>query len=372
MSRTTLFLALSFVLIASTPSHAQTVSAKGQGIVTYEGRLDPEDRRAAIGKAKVSALELFLAGQPTLLRSFNQRRAELTTDIDRYIVGETVLGETEDKKSRTFSVILRVEFSEARLRADLDSTSATAKTSADPKTPIVMVFMAREQASVQSFDDKVYKRADARVESSNDGRYKERTQEGESITGSSITTSGSISRSQTSTSQGSVSTTTGGSTTRRSDVVTWKVSTVAGFDNAISENLAAAGFEVTLAEFVIGQNLELIRNDFSTDSDLSPAVLQATVNQVRTLGIRILALGTMDVGVRSIDPTTGLVRVTVTISGKVLDLSGRFPKVLTALSAIQYAGLGADESTARTKALQIAADEASKEMVDALNAKQFR
>jgi hypothetical protein len=101
-------------------------------------------------------------------------------------------------------------------------------------------------------------------------------------------------------------------------------------------------------------------------------VLQATVNQVRTLGIRILALGTMDVGVRSIDPTTGLVRVTVTISGKVLDLSGRFPKVLTALSAIQYAGLGADESTARTKALQIAADEASKEMVDALNAKQFR
>lgn len=371
MTKPTVLALLLLPLIAGT-LHAQTVTAHGQGTITFDGRLDPEERQAAMLKAKLSALETHLASSPELLRAFNQKRTELTADIDKYALAATVLDETEDKKSRIFSVILQVEFSETRLRADLASTSATGRTAGEERTPILMVFMAREQASVQAFDDKVYKRADVRAESSVDGSSKERAQEGESIRASSVTTTGSIDRSQTSTAQASVATTTGGSTTRRSEAVTWRVSTAGEFDNAMSKHLAAAGFELAPADYIIGQSLERIRNDFSTDSDLSPPVLQAAVKAVKEQGISILTLGTMDVGVRSIDSATGLVRVTVTISGKVMDVSGRFPRILAGLSPIQYAGLGADETAARNSALVQASDKAAKEIVDALNARQFR
>ena len=90
------------------------------------------------------------------------------------------------------------------------------------KSQLTFLFMARSQDSVQSFQDSEYRRADA------NSTYSEATQEGESFRGNSIGTTGSITR------NASVSTTTGGSTTRRADAITWKVASAANVNVAMT------------------------------------------------------------------------------------------------------------------------------------------
>lgn len=358
--------------------HAQVVSARGQGSVVFDGRLGPEERQDALSKAKLMALETHVAESSRgFLQSFNQRRGEFVANIDRYVLAATVLSETEDKRSKTYSVVARVELNQALLRADLEAGSAVGQANAGERSLVALLFMARRQGSVQTFDDKVYRRADATATGNARERNSEQTNEGESIGGSSISTSGTIQRSQSSTVETSVSTTTGGSTTRKADAIVWEVSNSAEINTAMTGVLGDAGFEVVEAEYIEGESggqldIERVRADFSTGSDLSADVLRSTVAGVRHAQIPLLAFGTLDVGMRDTDPVTGNVRVYVTVSGKVMDVSGRFPRTLASVGPVQFAGLGPDESVARTNALKEAADKTASQVVDALNARQVR
>ena len=365
---------LFLVLFFTQSALAQKVSVQGQGSVTYEGRLDPDERRQALTRAKLSALETYFSEQPTLLKFFNLRRAEITAKIDDYVLSSVVLDENEDRDSRIFSLVIRADISAARLRADLEGSSATSRLPTNERTPVVMIFMAREQTETQRFDDRVFKRADTRVEARTSDGTSERSEESESISSSGISSSGTAERSRVGVAETSISTTTGGSVTSKVEAVKWRVSRADVFDNAISSTLSSAGFEVVPADSIPGSQLDLdrVRSDFSNDPDLSPAVFQATVAGVKAADVQVLGIGTMDVGMRDTDPATGLVRVYVTITGRILDISGRFPRVVTSLTPIQFKGLGKDESTAKTNALTLAADKASKDIVDALNARQFR
>lgn len=373
---TAILLAASVFL--TSPSSAQVVTARGQGTIVFEGRLGPEERQAALAEAKVAALETHVAESSRgLLQSFSQRRAEFVSNIDRYVLSATPLSEVEDRKAKTFSVVLRVELNQALLRADLEAGSAVGQLASAERSLVALLFMARRQASVQAFDDRVYQRADAKAALSVNERVDERTREGESIGASSIATSGSIEQNRSGVVESSVSTTTGGSTTRKADAVVWDVGNASEINTAMTGVLGSAGFEVVEAEYVEGESggqldIERIRRDFSTGSDLSPEVLRATVAGVRTAQIPLLAFGTMDVGMRDQDPVTGNTRVHVTVSGKVMDVSGRFPRTLASVGPVQFAGLGPDESVARTNALLLAGEKAAQQVVDALNARQVR
>jgi hypothetical protein len=366
-----------FVLWASTSS-AQVVSARGQGTVVFEGRLGPEERQAAMTQAKIAALESHVAESSRgFLQSFNQRRAEFVSNIDRYVLSATSLSEAEDRKAKTFSVVLRVELNQALLRADLEAGSAVGQVASAERSLVALLFMARRQSSVQAFDDRVHQRADTRTAVNASEREDERTREGESISASSIATSGSVERGRSGVIETSVSTTTGGSTIRKADAVVWDVGNASEINSAMTGVLSTAGFEVVEAEYVEGESggqldIERIRQDFSTGSDLSPEVLRATVAGVRTAQIPLLAFGTMDVGMRDRDPVTGNTRVHVTVTGKVMDVSGRFPRTLASVGPVQFAGLGPDESVARTNALLLAGEKAAQQVVDALNARQVR
>ena len=140
---------------------------------------------------------------------------------------------------------------------------------------------------------------------------------------------------------------------------------------------SAAGYEVVEAEYVEGESRGLlslanIRQDFATGNDLSSQTLRNTADGIRTAGIPYLAYGTLDVGMRDRDPASGNVRVHVTVTGKVLDLTGRFPRTVTSVGPTQYAGLGSDESVARTNALREAAEKTAQLMTNELNVKQVR
>lgn len=366
--RTTLLavLAIAFSLLPALPASAQTVSARGTGSASFGMRLTADTRAQALEKAKANALEAYIAESgPAKLRLFEARRTELLGQIDRYVLSSVVLSDNEDRKAKTYTVTVRAEINATLLQVSLDNGAAVASAAPAQKSMLTFLFMARSQDSVQSFQDREYRRADASTS------YSESTREGDSFSGNAIGTSGNINRS------GSVATTTGGSTTQRSEKIEWKVSNAAEVNTVMTGAFSAAGYEVVEAEYIEGESrgllsIERIRKDFSTGDDLSAETLRNTANGVRAADIPYIAVGTLDVGMAGRDPASGNVRVFVTVTGKVLDVTGRFPRTVSSVGPVQYAGLGPNETVARTNALREAAEQASQQMINELNIKAVR
>lgn len=361
--------ALSMLLLAlllASPVAAQTVSSRGIGSASYGMRANADTRAQALENAKINALEAYIAESgPAKLRLFEARREELIRQIDRYVLSTVILTDQEDKKAKTYNMVVRSEINATLLQATLDGGSAVSAASPSQKSLITFLFMARSQDSVQTFQDKEYRRTDLSTS------YDENTREGDSFRGNSVSTSGSISQT------GSVAVTSGGSTTQRSDNVTWKVANAAEVNTAMTGAFSAAGYEVVEAEYVEGESrgllsIERVRRDFSTGNDLSAETLRNTAGGVRAAEIPYIAVGTLDVGMRDRDPASGNVRVHVTVTGKVLDVTGRFPRTVSSVGPVQYAGLGPNEAVARTNALREAAERASQQMINELNLKAVR
>lgn len=361
-----------------TPASAQVVSSKGMATVPYSGQLSPAERQKAMALANLAALEMYIADTNVAkIKAFEARRDEISSMLDRLILGSTVLSETPDKKSKTYTVVVRADINSALLRAELDGGSAMSKTPQAQRSLLALLFLARMQESVQSYQARQYRRSDAGQKSSSSGSYVERTNEGERISGSSIGTSGSKHVHGTGSESMTSVVESGGSSTQKADRISWTVTNASEINSAMTGIFSNAGFEVVEAEYVESESagqlsVARIRNDFSTGNDLSSDVLRSTVTGVRNANIPLLAIGTLDVGIRDTDPVTGLVRVNVTITGKVLDVSGRFPKTVSSVGPVQFAGLGNTETVARNNALTLAAEKAAQIMVDELNVRAVR
>jgi len=355
------------VVFASASVQAQSVAEKGMGGVTYGWRLAPESRQEAIRKAKINAIERYIADtNAARSRVFDQQRDRIAAHIDDYVLGATVISEEDDKAAKTYNVVIRADINSTRLMNDLGSGSASAaNVAASNHAQLTFLFVARSQSSVQSFDAKVYKRADADASSSR------KTLEGESVRGNSVGTSDNIEE------HASVATTTGGSTTRKADKVEWTVSQAGEINTAMTGVFADAGYDVIEADQVEGASngllsIEQIRGAYSHGDDLPPKLTRNATQGVQQAGIGLLAMGTLDVGMQDTDPVSGNTRVYVTVTGKVYNVSGRFARTITSVGPVQFAGLGPDASVARTNALKIAAEKAAQQMVDELNNKGVR
>lgn len=354
--------------LLSLPAMAQTVSEKGMATLPYTGwSLSASQRQDAVKKAELNALDRYIADtNAARSRIFESRQDQFTTHIDDYILGSTVLSENQDKQAKTYSVVIRADINSTRLMNDLGtgSSSATDVASAGHNT-MTFLFVARSQSSVQSFDDKVYKRTDT------DSSMTSSTNEGESIQAHNIGTSDST---QQKTSQ---STTTGGSVTRKADKVDWSVSNAGEVDTAMTGVFSDAGYDVVEADQVEGAsggmvNIANIRDAYSHGNDLPSNIVYNTTQGVQRAGIGYFAFGTLDVGMPDKDPVSGNVRVFVTVTGKVLNVQGRFARTLVSIGPVQYAGLGPDATVARTNALKEAANQAAHQMVDELSNKGIR
>jgi hypothetical protein len=362
-------LALSSLLVvfASSAIHAQSVAEKGMGSMTYSGRLVPEIRQEAARKAKINAIERYIADtNAARSRVFDQQRERIAAHIDDYVLDATVISEEEDKSAKTYNVVIRADINSTRLLNDLgNGSSAASAVATGSHQTMTFLFVARSQSSVQTFDAKVYKRADADTSSSR------KTHEGESLRGNDVGTSDGIDE------HASAASTTGGSTTRKADAIDWSVSQAGEVNAAMTGIFADAGYDVVEADQVEGAsngllNIEKIRGAYSHGDDLPSQITRDATQGVQQAGIGLLALGTLDVGLQDIDPVSGNTRIFVTVTGKVYNVSGRFARTITSVGPVQFAGLGPDASVARTNALKNAAQKAAQQMVDELNNKGVR
>lgn len=365
---------IAVVLIASVSlsAYGQMPSARGIGTITWQGeQLSAEERRTAFQRGLLAVLEAHLAETSTpAMRLLADRRDEFLSKADQYAVNAVVLSEDADARSQTYRVVVRADINAALLRSDLFQGAQAVSIRQEPQY-MALLFMARSQESVQVFDDRVYAREDVGVTGRTATQSASRITEGERIQRGQIELSDSEESTESVASDVTTTRTTGGSTTQRADRVSWQVANTSAINSAMSGVFSASGYEAIEAEYLEAESggllsISAIREGFSTGDDLAPDVMRSTVAGVKQVEIPLLAIGTLDVGLRDTDPVTGNTRVYVMVTGRVLDVTGRFPRTLVSVGPVQFAGLGPNETVARNNALALAAERTAGLIVDQL------
>lgn len=348
---------------------AQVQQARGKASVSYAGKAaTSEDKAKANMAAQLKAVEFYYAeaGQSEA-ENFDAVRDKILANPDRYILEATVLSEDDSPDKKQYTVAVRVSLNVANLRNAVKSNSAVVKGGSAGRSPLAFMFVSRQVDSIKSYDDRVYKRMDESDKAKGSQASSEKGSEGESIRGGQITTTASRTSAQSGSFQRSRTVETGGSTTRRAAESTWKLLPSANLAQVFTSNFARAGFKVSEAAMVepyTGGHFKVaaVENDYRSGMDLKSSTLASMVNGMRTAQIPYVALGTLDVGMADKDPSTGLMRVSVTVNAKILDISQTIPDTIASVGPVQYAGVGPDEDVARTNALKLAANNAAREL----------
>lgn len=350
------------LLVSFTAISEIEIKGAAELIHTGFGQPSAKDRESLKDKAVNAALSRWASQQgSSFLKNYDQIREQVEKNLGDYVIQTSVLTESYDKESKRLNIVVRVTLDDIRLKNLVTDSSAVANTSANEKSLLTFIFVARRQDSVQSFDAKTFSRVDASVS--------EQGSEAEASSGNSAEYQSNTTKSE--------ELTTGGSQTAKSEKIEYRVSSASEINIAMNEVFGNAGFEVVDAEFVEEEtngllSIEKFRSDFGSGNDVSGATLRNAAKGAKMVELPYLAQGTLDVGLPTDDSATGLKRVSVTVTGKLINLQGRFPTNVASVGPVQFAGLGPTVTEAERNALKLAAESAAQELVNQLNSKSVR
>lgn len=337
-----IFLVLVYLSLLPLLVQGQVLQVKGVGTISYVGVLTPELKEKAYVKAQVAAVERYYAESgESESQNFEAIQDKVTENLDKFILSTTVLNEQDQPSFQKYSVSARVELNVTKLKKTLRGSTVVGQANSATKSQLVYLFMGREADSVRSYDARVFQRADVGV--------KEKA------------------------GNASVQVETGGSTTRKADEISYKLLPMSNFATSISSVFTQNGFIVVDSFAVISdKDFKAVNKDFSTGSDLSPSTLRSVVGTLRKAQIPYLIIATLDAGAPNQDPATGMPRVGVTVTARVLDLTNTLPHEAVSVPAVQYFGVGPDNQAATIKSLKDASLTAAREVVSRLNTAGIR
>ncbi|MCC5840706.1 MAG: hypothetical protein JJT96_11325 [Opitutales bacterium] len=323
---------------------AQVVEARGEGSVAFNMRKTAADERLALELAQRSAVANFASNlSEAKRREFLKIEQTVLSDLERYILSTTILDETTDRTSRRYTVTVRIQLQAGLIDELIARNSAALNANEPDKSYLSFVFVARRVSSRTEFDQRRTVRSlEERI-----GEESERVQI--SSAGASLEERRSVATVNT----------TGGSTLQKADQLLYEVSSAMEMNAAVVDVFSTAGFAVVEAEFLEAESegklsVARFRQDFGVGEDLAASTLRSAAMACRELDVRFLAVGTMDVGMSERDPVSGLIRVFVSVNGKVYDVSGRFPRTVASVGPVQYSGVGPDAQVAERNALSLA------------------
>lgn len=348
---------------------AQVQQGRGKATVPYSGKsATPEIKAKANLAAQLKAVEFYYAeAGESEGANFDAVRDKIIADPDRYILETTVLAEEDTADKKQYTVTVKVSLNVANLRNAVKANSAVAKTGRADKSPLAFLFISRQVDSVKAYDARVFKRVDESVKVNASDSTSKTGVEGESVSRSQVKTNNATTSQESSGVNRTRTVETGGSTVRRSSESTWRLIPSANLNQVFTSTFARAGFKVSEAALVEpytgGQfKVSMVEDDYKSGNDMKSATLQSVVRGMRTAQIPYVAVGTLDVGMADQDPSTGLVRVGVTVNAKIYDVTQTIPDTIASVGPVQYAGMGPTEDEARTNALKLAANNAAREL----------
>jgi hypothetical protein len=367
----TLLLAL---LLLSVPLgvSAQIVNARGMGSTAYSMYLNADDKAKALENAKINAVERYFAESGDAeSQNFDKIRPTVQAKLNDFVLGTTVLSEEDSSDTKKYTVVARVELNIPRLRNALKSASTVGSKGA--YSSLTFLFVGRQAASVRNYDARTSSTTNttstssqAAVSSSLKGKVDE------TVTPGSVEIASSFEGERSDTARSARTVEKEGSTTQNAADVSWRIVPTNYINTTVSGIFASAGFDVVDAAFIEPEtdgllSIKAMQGDYTSGNDLQPQTLRNVAAGLQKAGVPYMALTTMDIGIRDKDAATGLTRVHVTVTGKVLDLRGRFPRTVSSVGPVQYAGTGTTEDSATTSAMRQAAMAASRELVSQIN-----
>jgi hypothetical protein len=365
------------LLLCSVTVLGQTVYEKGRAALNYIGKSAPQavkDQASQMAEAKAIETYYAEAGESELT-NFEAIRESILGNLDRYVLEATVVSEEDRTDIKQYAVTIRVRLNLAALHNAVKDSSAVSGVAKSAKSRLTFLFVARQANDETVYDAHVYQRVDASAKASGTSSISENGTEGESISKSQVTTNALKTSTGSAVANASVTVERGGSTTHKASELTWRLFPVSNLSSVFTGSFGNAGFRVTEAADVepySGGKLRVaaVQDDYKNGLDLKSQTLADVEAGLRTAQIPYLAFGTLDVGFANKDPATGLLRVSVTVNAKILDVTEIIPERVATVGPIQYAGLGPTESEAQTNALKLAAKSASRELISQLtNAK---
>jgi hypothetical protein len=179
--------------------------------------------------------------------------------------------------------------------------------------------------------------------------------------------------------EGSTSTSveqSGGSTEVKADQIQYTVTESAGINSTLTRIFGDAKYVVIESEMVAAEtgglmDLKAFKEDFANGTDIAAPTRSNAAKGCRNVGIRFLAIGNLDIGRNLEDSASGLTKVFVNVSGKVYDVSRRFPVTVATIGPVQYSGQGPTQPVAERNALLLAGEEAAQELVSQMRAKNL-
>lgn len=352
---------------------ADVVDSKGKATVNYtEKKVNPETKVKAQLNAQMKAVEAYYAELgDAAAENLDAIFAKIKENPDRFILESTVLQEEDKPDSHQYTVVVRVSLNGSNLRNALKKISATGTAPAGDRSQLAFIFVSRQIDAQTSYDARVTKRAIVSDKGSAESSSSEKGTEGESIRKSQVSTNASTKTKAAYTAERAVTVETGGSSVARSGTSTWKLIPSQNVSQAVTQIFKTSGYRVAEAQFVEPMTngklkVAAIEADYKSGNDLQSITLQNVVAGLRIAQVRYFALGTLDVGQVGNDPATGLVRVSVTVNVKVIDVGQGIPESVAVAGPVQYAGVGPTEDEARTNALKLAAQSATRELTSQL------
>ena len=280
------------------------------------------------------------------------------------------MAEQVQPDTRRYQITVKIEVNEARLKNIVSSGSAAKMAVDGEKSNIVYFFTARQANSVKSFDARVVKVGQATIQQDATASSKVSGTEGEKISGNQISTNASKSVTNKVDATTMVKTESGGSVTNKRDEIGYQILPMAFYKPAVTSIFTQSGFSVIDSDYVLSEtDIKGIYKDYSSGDDISPNSLKNIVKTMKSSKekIKYFVIATIDVGLGTVDPSSGMKRVAVEISGRVVSVESGFPREVASVPPVQQASLGADETAARTAALKKGSEIASREIISQLN-----
>lgn len=348
------------ILLSANAAFASSpVEQHGVATIPFTGKAPTTaDYRNVEQAAEVNAIARYIASTTSAEeRNFQKMRKSVTSSLSQYVLGVTPISKSINTDMSTLTMAVRVDLDTNALSNAFRSHSAVRATAASARSYMAFIFVAREQAAITRYG--------LSGSALNASQQKENgvNNAGKTNTGAVFADEhATVTRIHVTSSE-----------TQRAATIKYRVASSATVNSAMTGVFAGAGYKVAPIQYIASEshhqiNLKAFRAEYAKGNHISSETLTNALMGAKKLGMQYLAVGTLDTGMPSIDPQSGLHRVFVTVTGTLYFLGGLFPRTVVAVGPVQYSGLGPTESVAKTHALRLAAKAAAHKMAQAMAA----
>ena len=348
---------IAFVILFSLNVYGETF--KNKATVNYKkfsGSKKQEVIDQAVKEACLKSVKIYVNSfDDARYENYLKVKDKITNNLFEY-VNCTLIEGSQDKKAKTYTAAVKAEILLRAFNAAINQSSAIKDADSAEKSEVVFAFFAREVDEAKLLKTKEYNRADT--------SSSETVSEIAATDGQETIVSGSAETSTTST--------TGGSSVIKSDELVYSPAYYATdtVTSAMNEFFTKANYDLSDI-YAMGDDAadlyEAMLEEFGAKGTPSRRSLSKLNRILQDENVGFFVYGTLTLGQKERDKSTGNVVTAASISGAVYDLTGKRAKVISSISPQVVKGFGSTQEISKEMALSNSSKQSADILINILN-----